>query len=210
MLNRVQERMNRLNIRNVPIVTTTLIVINVLIFLIMEIGGNYMNHRFITNFAMLWPRITEKQEWYRLLTACFIHFGFEHLVSNMFMLALLGDRLEKTVGSLRFAFAYLLSGICGAGASLLFHMFRNESLVSAGASGAIYGVLGALFGYLVIRGGFVDGVGKRQLIVMIFFMIYTSTIGDSVDIAAHVGGLAAGFLLGLLFAVFGRRRRTWP
>lgn len=187
-----------------------MIVINVLIFLIMEIGGGDLHSRFITNFAMIWPRITEREEWYRLITACFIHFGFEHLGSNMFMLALLGDRLEKTVGSLRFAVVYLVTGICGAGASLFFHMSRHETVVSAGASGAIYGILGALFGYLVIRGGFVDGVGKRQLVVMILFMIYTSTVGDSVDIAAHVGGLAAGFLLGLVLAVFRRQRRAWP
>ena len=199
--------MNRLRLKNLPIVTVALIAACAVVFLVMEFGGDDLRMRILSDYAMRWPRTVTSKEWYRLLTACFLHFGFEHLVSNMFMLALLGDRLEKTLGRLHFAIVYLLSGIGGAGASLLFHMWKNETVVSAGASGAIYGVVGALFGYLMIRGGIVDGVGKRQLIIMIAFMVYTSTIGSDIDIAAHVGGLLAGFLLGLLFAVLPRSGR---
>ena len=202
--------MNRLRLNNIPIVTVVMIAVNVVVFLIMEIGSDALSRRIIAHYAMNWPLITAEKEWYRLFTACFIHFGFEHLASNMFMLGVMGDRLEKTLGRLRFAAVYLLTGIAGAGASLLFHMWIGEPVISAGASGAIYGIVGAMFGYLMIRGGFMDGVGEKQLIVMIIFMIYTSTVGDSVDIAAHVGGLLAGLLLGLLFAAAGRNRRVMP
>ncbi|MBO4290265.1 MAG: rhomboid family intramembrane serine protease [Lachnospiraceae bacterium] len=203
--------MDRLRNKNLPMVTIAMIALNAAVFLVMEFGSDALSSRIITDYAMSWPRITAAKEWYRLLTACFIHFGFEHLASNMFMLGVMGDRLEKTLGRFRFAVVYLLTGIAGAGASLLFHMWTQEPVVSAGASGAIYGIVGAMFGYLMIRGGFLDGVGKRQLIVMIVFMIYTSTIGDSIDIAAHAGGLLAGFLLGLLFALSSnrRQRRAW-
>ena len=199
--------MNRRNIKNLPLVTVILIAVNLIIFLVMEFGGDSFSTRLTYDYAMVWPTITQERQWYRLLTACFLHFGFEHVVSNMFMLALMGDRLEKTIGRLRFAILYLLAGIGGAGASLLFHMWKNDPVVSAGASGAIYGVVGGLFVYLTVRGGFINGVGQRQLIVMILFMIYTSTIGEGIDIAGHVGGLIVGLLLGLVFALFSKQRQ---
>lgn len=192
---------------NIPPATALLILLNVIVFLVMEFGGDSFSARILSDYGMSWPRITVRREWYRLFTACFLHFGLEHLGSNMLMLALMGDRLEKTLGSLKFTLVYLISGLAGTASSMLLHMQKNEPVLSAGASGAIYGVTGALFGFLTIRGGFVDGVGLRQMVVMILFMVYTSTVGDSVDLAAHAGGLAAGFLLGLLFALLSRKKR---
>ncbi len=192
------DKLKDINWKTVPWITAGLIVINAVIFLVTDLGGGDYSARIFRDFALIWPGLPESGEWYRLLTACFLHFGIEHIGSNMLILALLGDRLEKTVGRLRFLVLYLLAGIGGTAASLWFHAHTLSPVMSAGASGAIYGVVGALLAVLLIHGGFIDGVGLRQILFMIAFMIYSSTIGENIDVAAHIGGLVTGFLLGLL------------
>lgn len=175
-----------------------LIVINVAVFLAAEIGGDAFSFRIYGKFAMVYPGLPESGEWYRLVTACFLHFGIEHIGSNMLMLALLGSRMEEVLGRLRFIILYLLAGAGGTCASLFYHWKTLSPVMSAGASGALYGVVGALFAAILIRGRAVDGIGLRQIIIMIVFMIYSSTVSSNIDIAAHLGGLAVGFAAGLL------------
>ena len=181
-----------------PVITVGFIVINVVIFLVMEIGGTGMEMKLMRKGALLYPDTLLYREWYRLLTACFLHFGFRHVVSNMFMLAVFGERLERLIGRAGMLVTYLFSGLGGTAASLFYHHLTDTPVISAGASGAIYGVVGAMLAILLVRGGLIEGIGVRRMLFMVAFMIYTSTIGDEVDVAAHIGGLLAGFLMGLL------------
>lgn len=195
------EKLKDINWKTVPWITAGLIVINAVIFLVTDLGGENFSTLFFYRFAQVWPGVPgmpETGQWYRLITACFLHNDFEHVASNMFMLALLGNRLEKKFGRPRYLILYLLSGIGGSGASLFYHWKTMQPFMACGASGAIYGVVGALLAVLLIHGGFIDGVGLRQILFMIAFMIYSSTIGENIDVAAHIGGLVTGFLLGLL------------
>ena len=133
----------------------------------------------------------------------FLHFGIEHLINNMLVLFVLGSRLERVIGKLRFIVIYLAGGMTGSVLSLVWDLRQGEYAVSAGASGAVFAVMGAMI-YVVIRNkGRLEDLSVRQILVMAVFSLYFGFASSGVDNAAHTGGLAAGFLL----AVFCYHRR---
>ena len=133
----------------------------------------------------------------------FLHFGIEHLINNMLVLFVLGSRLERVIGKLRFIVIYLAGGMTGSVLSLVWDLRQGEYAVSAGASGAVFAVMGAMI-YVVIRNkGRLEDLSVRQILVMAVFSLYFGFASSGVDNAAHTGGLVAGFLL----AVFCYHRR---
>ncbi|KXV04077.1 hypothetical protein CR51_14825 [Caballeronia megalochromosomata] len=143
---------------------------------------------------------TQEGQWWRLLTSVFIHGSFLHLFFNMIVLARFGRVAERLFGTARFAALYAFAGLTGSLVSLLWHPGIN----SLGASGAIYGVLGATIAYLVRHGGVVPrAFYLRHLHVVLVFIAYTLPSGfrhHGIDNGAHLGGLFGGFVLGLLLA----------
>ncbi len=139
-------------------------------------------------------------EWWRLLTCTFIHIGVLHLALNMWVLFDAGPLVERLVGNAGFAAAYLLSGLIGALASL----GVNPLVVSAGASGSIFGIFGVLLGVVLLRRGAIPlPVFARLRNSGLGFIGYNLVYGmmqPNVDMAAHVGGLIGGFACGLLLA----------
>ena len=180
--------------------TTVLIVINVAVFLILSMLGDTEDAAFMLQHgAMYEPFITEGQEYYRIFTCMFLHFGIEHLVNNMLVLFVLGSRLERVIGKIRFLLIYLLGGIAGNVVSLLLELKTQEFSVSAGASGAVFAVMGAMI-YIVIRNkGWLGDLSMRQILVMAAFSLYFGFTSSGVDNAAHIGGLLTGFVLAVLF-----------
>jgi rhomboid protease GluP len=179
--------------------TTTLIAINTLIFLLMVAKGV----SFISPTAdsvLAWgadygPR-TLNGQWWRMFTSLFLHFGIIHLAFNMLVLANIGPFMESLSGRVSYLILYIVSGIGGGAASLAFH----PTIVSAGASGAIFGLYGGLLGFLlrhrnVIPKETLQPLSKGALTFVGYNIIFGLRPG--VDMAAHIGGLAAGFLLGL-------------
>ncbi|HXU81548.1 MAG TPA: rhomboid family intramembrane serine protease, partial [Polyangia bacterium] len=145
------------------------------------------------------PRTLGGQPW-RLLTSAFLHFGLIHVGLNMLVLARAGQLVERLYGSVRFGAVYLFAAITGSVASVAVHPF----LVSAGASGAVFGVYGALGAYLWRRRGAVPPqvVGK-MVNSTLGFLALNLVVGfqsSLVDNAAHVGGLLGGALAGALLA----------
>lgn len=135
--------------------------------------------------------------WFRLLTACFLHFGLLHLLMNMYALYYIGRILEPTIGRLRLTTAYILSGVGGSIISLYF----NSYVVSAGASGAIFGMYGLYLALLTIK--HIPIVRRKdELTSMIVFIVYNLAAGLAFkfDNAAHIGGLVSGFLIGRIYA----------
>ena len=180
-------------------VTILLILLNALIFLIVEItGGSENGQHMLECGAVYAPLIIEQGQWYRMITSMFLHFGAPHLINNMLVLFVLGGRLERTVGKLKYLLIYLLGGMGGNLLCLFLELDSADFAVSAGASGAVFAVMGAMI-YAVIRGrGHIEDLSARQVVIMAAFSLYFGFTSEGVDNAAHVGGLICGFLLAVL------------
>ena len=129
---------------------------------------------------MLKAAVIEDGEYYRLLTAMFMHFGISHLVNNMIVLFALGDNLERALGHVKYLILYLFSGI---GANWISMMIGNKDpmVVSAGASGAIFGVIGGLFYAVAVNKGRLEDLQTKQLAVMIVLSLYMGLTSSGVD-----------------------------
>ena len=185
-------------IRKEP-VTVALILINVLVFIAVGLTGTSQNAWHVLDYGAAYtPYIVQNGEVYRLFTSMFLHFGIEHLVNNMLVLFVLGSRLEQVIGKLRFLFIYLAGGIAGNIFSLILELRNQDFSVSAGASGAVFAVMGAMI-YVVIRNkGWLGDLSMRQILVMAVFSLYFGFTSSGVDNAAHIGGMIAGFVLAVL------------
>lgn len=179
--------------------TAVLVSVNILIFFIVDFTGGSENlGHMLKCGAAYTPLILEEGEWYRLFTAMFLHFGMTHLANNMLVLFVLGGRLERTVGKIRFLLIYLLGGMAGNLLSLFLDRAGSEAAVSAGASGAVFAVTGALVYIVLLHRGRVEDLSVRQILVMAILSLYMGFASAGVDNAAHVGGLAGGFLVSAL------------
>ena len=180
--------------------TPIIIYLNVLVFLAMVVAGlGFMN--FSAGDLLSWggnygPDIADGQ-WWRLLTAMFVHAGFMHLLLNMYGLLFVGLFLEPVLGKWRFAIYYLVTGLLAGIASLWIH----PNLVGVGASGAIFGMYGVFLACL-LTGVFPPGMKKAFLLSTLIFVGANLVMGLSgnTDNAAHIGGLVAGFLIGIFFS----------
>ena len=191
-------------------INDTLIIVNILYFLWLEFCGSTENAWFMVEHgAMYVPLIVKHGEYYRLLTSVFMHFGISHLVNNMIIQFVLGDNLERALGRIKYLVFYL---VCGVGAnvfSMIVSINDYEPAVSAGASGAIFGVIGGLL-YAVIRNrGQLEDLSTRQLTMLVVCSLYFGFTSTGVNNAAHIGGLVLGFLLGVLFYTGPEERKPY-
>jgi len=187
------------NNRKRVIATPTLVVINICVFILMVANGaSFMqpdSETLLEWGANFRPEIIEGAYW-RLLTSCFIHIGIFHLFMNMYALVYVGHLLEPLMGYAKFTWAFLLSGIVGSIASI----FWQEFTVSAGASGAIFGMFGVFISVTTTK--LISAERRRPMLInMAVFLGYNLLIGTSqgIDNAAHIGGLLSGVLIGYLW-----------
>ncbi len=184
-------------------VTAALTAVCVVLFLLTEAGGDII----YKIFALRAGAVIQDHAWYRLLTAAFLHFDLQHLFNNMLILFLAGAVVECNLGSTRFLILYLVSALTGNLVSTVWDTLRLAETVSVGASGAVFGVMGAILVILFrARGQIGQGssLGIRA-VLMLVFSVYSGFAAGNINNAAHLGGLAAGLVLGLLFT----RRREW-
>lgn len=182
--------------RSEALCTTVLIVINVAVFLILSMLGNTEDAVFMLHHgAMYEPLVTEGQEYYRLFTCMFLHFGITHLMNNMVMLGALGWNLEVEIGKIRFIIIYFISGLGGNILSLIAGISAGEAVVSAGASGAVFGLMGALLYVVIANRGRLGRLSGRGMIFMVILSLYFGLTSSGVDNMAHIGGLICGFFL---------------
>lgn len=185
-------------IRNLPVMTTGLIVINVLVFLAMEILGDTQSTQFLYEHGgMYWPSVLEQGQWYRLVTHMFLHAGGEHLLNNMFMLGILGYQIEKNYGSIRYILTYLVSGIGGAVLSALFEMQMGEAAVCIGASGAVFGIFGAMLVMIFKNRRQMGEVSAPRLLILFVLMVF-GNMEEGVDWMAHLGGALLGVVMAFI------------
>lgn len=188
-------------------VTWSLMAVNVLIYLVMaaEVGldefGAQQFIRYGANFAAL---TVADEQWWRLLSCTFLHGGMLHLGFNMYALKVLGETAERLFGGAMFAVVYLLAGLGGSIASLGWTLAEVPQTFSVGASGAVFGIMGAMLGYALARRSSVPvRVFKGLTRSALLFIGINVAIGLSlpfVDNAAHLGGLAVGIPMGALLS----------
>lgn len=186
--------------------TTGLIVINVLVFFILSLFGDTESGYFMLRYgAMYEPLVTDGHEYYRLITSLFLHFGIQHLLNNMVMLGALGYQLENEVGRVKFLLIYFISGIGGNLCSLYWNVSHGEQVISAGASGAIFGLMGSLLYIVVMNRGRLGRLSGRGMLIMVALSLYFGLTSSGVDNSAHIGGLICGILITVLLY---RRKKT--
>ncbi|MBO4838334.1 MAG: rhomboid family intramembrane serine protease [Lachnospiraceae bacterium] len=201
-------------IKYTPYVTIGLMVINFVVFLLTEIGGSSESTWHMYRWgAMLTSSISEDGEYWRMFTAMFLHFGFEHLASNLLVLFALGTVLEKGIGHLRLALIYLVSGVGANAITFLWHYRMDEEVLSAGASGAIFGLMGAMIFAGLFAREWIGALSLGQVILMLILSLYHG-VNEAVSDIAHLSGLFVGFLTAiLLLKVFPGQylydRRRW-
>ena len=180
-------------------VTAVLLLLNIIIFIVTDFTGGTDNTIHMLECGAAYPPfILENGEYYRLFTCMFLHFGIEHLANNMLVLFVLGQRLEPVVGKIRFLLIYFLGGIGGNLISLIFDIKGGNYAVSAGASGAVFAVMGAMIWVVIRNRGRLQDISTRQMLVMAAFSLYFGFASSGVDNAAHVGGMICGILLAVV------------
>ncbi|MBP3729329.1 MAG: rhomboid family intramembrane serine protease [Lachnospiraceae bacterium] len=191
-----------------------LILINAVVFVLVELGGSsaYGGYHMYRWGAMLTSAVSERHEYWRLFTSIFLHFGIEHLAGNMLVLFALGSNLEHGIGHLRFGVIYLLSGVGANVFSQLWNLKGEEEILSAGASGAVFGIMGAMVFAGLFAKEWIGSLSPLQVVLMLALSLYHG-VNEAVDDTAHLSGLAIGFLLAiLLLKVFpgSRSRKKLP
>ncbi|WPU99677.1 rhomboid family intramembrane serine protease [Mucilaginibacter sp. cycad4] len=181
------------------IITPLIIYINAAIFILMMICGVSFfepSIKDLLSWGADYGPLTLNHEWWRLISSTFLHNGIFHLAMNMYALIYIGILLEPVLGNLKFAVAYILSGLVASLASVSFHGYA----VGVGASGAIFGMYGVFLSLLTTN--VIDKSVRKQLLVSIalfvgFNLLYGTKSG--IDNAAHIGGLLSGFAIGYLY-----------
>ena len=184
-----------------PPVTRIIIAVNVLVYVAMGLSGVSWTDPSVLQ-AIRWGAdfgpLTLSGQWWRLFTSMFVHFGFFHILPNMWCLRNLAVALEPMMGRLAFSITYLFSGLAASAVSTAWNPWR----ASAGASGAIFGIAGAFVSYLLLKKAAIPASLVRQnlrsLAVFILLNLSIGAASGHIDNSAHLGGLAAGLIIGAL------------
>lgn len=188
--------------------TIVLVAANVIVFFGLSFGGMTEDGWYMLQHgAMYTPYFMNQKEYYRIFTSIFLHFGFQHLINNMLSLVILGRYLEPVVGKVRFLIIYILSGLAGNVLSMMGDLITGENAVSAGASGAVFGITGALLSLTILYRGRILGITKQSVIIMIAVSLYNGFASEGVDNLAHIGGLLCGFLVTFLLCFQRNQKR---
>lgn len=194
-------------------VTALIVAVNVAMFALLLVTGGADDSINLYRWGAKFGPAIQAGDWYRLISPVFLHAGLFHIAANTFALVLFGPRLEQEFGSTAFFATYIVSGICGVAASYLV-----SPVLSVGASGAVFGMVGAYGIYLVRNRREFGGQVNRVILNLIFILginIVFGLVWPGIDQGAHIGGLIAGAAMAFLvtprrvvdieddFAIFG-------
>lgn len=200
-----EDAIDRMRKGPVSWVNLTIIIVNIAVFFWVEFTGSSEDISHMLECGAAYPPLILEGEYYRLFTCMFLHFGFEHLFNNMLLLFFIGGYLERAAGPFRYLIIYLAGGLGGSLLSFSRNLDLERNVASAGVSGAVFAVIGAMV-YIVIRNkGRLEDISLQRLLLMAALSIYFGFASGGVDNAAHIGGLAAGFFLCVLLY---RKRRS--
>jgi membrane associated rhomboid family serine protease len=168
--------------------TQVILAANVIVFVLMLGTGRPTSGKTLYDFGAL-PGILPASQWWRLFTAMFVHIGIVHIAFNMFALTIFGGAIEQRYGKVRFLGLYVLAGLLGSVSSLAL----SHATLSAGASGAIFGIMGAWLILALTHPAMRDQI--RSWSFLIGVNIFFSITANNIDLWAHLGGLLGGILI---------------
>jgi membrane associated rhomboid family serine protease len=180
------------------LVTRVLIALNVAVYLVTAVQGHGLNNpggSLFNKWALFGPLVASG-DWWRLITAAFLHANIIHIAFNMLALWWFGAPVENYLGRLRFVGLYLVSGLAGSAGALV----ANPTAVTVGASGAIFGILGAM---LILEWQATGRLGGNALTLIVINLALSFAIAG-ISVGGHIGGLIGGLLATLAFARWGR------
>lgn len=184
------------------VVIIGIVAINIFLFIISVFHGDllYNEGAFSLRYFL------RDRQWWRLITSMFLHADADHLAGNMLMLYTAGELVEKYMGNRRFVTLYFFSGISGSLLYAIYEFTTGRYVDSIGASGAIFGLIGALFVIVMCNGGKYADITIGRMGFMIAYMIYMGFRTSNVNNAAHIGGLLGGMMLTALYMLVGNRK----
>lgn len=180
-----------------PIVTYIIMAICIILFILMELSGGSTNSQTLLKYGANLDVLVKNGEYYRLFTCIFLHVGIMHLLCNMYSLYIIGREVENLFGKIKYIIIFILSGIFGSIMSLAF----THNTISAGASGAIFGLLGALLYFGMHYRTYLGEAIKRSIIPIIVVNLIIGFFAEGIDLAAHIGGLVGGVLVAMMVGV---------
>ncbi|MGI6329796.1 MAG: rhomboid family intramembrane serine protease [Bacilli bacterium] len=187
-----------------PYLTYFLMGINILIFLLMYIYGKGSEDLYtLLKFGALQADLVKHGHYFRLLSSAFIHIGIFHLAFNMYALNILGTQLENLYGKYKFLMVYLFSALTGSLMSMAF----NPTSISAGASGAIFGLLGSLLYFGYHYRVYLGNALTNSIIPIIILNLFLSFMIPGIDQFAHLGGLAGGVLMSMAVGIDSKTKK---
>ena len=185
-----------------PFITYALMIISILIFLYTDIVLSILDRQILLlKYANLSLVTLEQSEYYRLFTSIFLHHDISHLVGNMLSLFVIGYQLEPIIGHIKFTILYLLSGIVASVCSTLYYQNIETLALSYGASGAVFGVFGAYITLALL--GKIDkrSISYPRLILAAAIMLYSGMQQETIDNAAHLGGIIFGSIITYIYCI---------
>ena len=179
-----------------------MILLNIGVFLVVSATGGCENYEHMLRCGAGYAPFIAEGEYYRILTSMFLHFGIHHLANNMILLLFLGDDLERWAGKT----SYLIIYLCGGMGGNLWSYFHDLQVmakgqippVSAGASGGVFAVVGALVVLLAFRKGRLEDLSFRRMLCMAVLSLMVGFGSSTIDNYAHVGGAVTGAILMLI------------
>ena len=180
------------------VVTNVLIAINVIVFLVVFfLSGGVLSGGALLKYGALNSYLVTSGDWYRLITAAFLHGGLLHLLFNMYSLYIVGTQIENFVGKGKYLLIYFVSALSAS----LMSCVITPNAISVGASGAIFGLLGALVYFGTQYRIYLSSVIKNQIIPLIIINLMLGFMVSGIDNAAHIGGLIGGVLIAMALGV---------
>ncbi|HHT88751.1 MAG TPA: rhomboid family intramembrane serine protease [Clostridiales bacterium] len=191
----------------ISFINTILIVVNIIIYILVHHTAIFGETIYaMQKGALYWYFVKVDREHYRLLTSMFLHSDFEHLLNNMLVLFFVGDNLERAAGKIKYLVIYFGSGIIAGISSISYNMIKEREVLSVGASGAIFGIVGAMVYILLINKGHLEDISSRQIILFTVFSLYGGIANVNIDNAAHIGGFIGGIILAVI--LYRRQRKA--
>lgn len=183
-------------------VTSILLGIMAVYFIVITLNGGSTNTETLVNFGAFFPPyILKNNEYHRFVTSIFIHIGVAHIFFNGYALYIFGTQIEKVMGHIKYILFFLITGVGGNVVTYIVSLSSQDAFltVSAGASGSLFGILGAFLYLIRHHKNMISPEGRKSILTMLAINLGLTLLVPNISITAHFGGLAIGYLASYVF-----------